>query len=265
MLLEGEFGAGISGSIVFRLLQGGNQLLVFGLAGFIMAALQKPDAPGHFLRLSPVSGFRDWGLAILIILVSIPLVQFLTLDEAGFHLPEAMRGLENWIKEREALSQSIILKLMKQTDAPFFVMNLLIFALLPAFCEELFFRGFLQQTLMRKLSPHLAVWISAFVFSFIHFQFFGFGSRLFLGVALGYFVALSGSLWPGIIAHFVFNLFSVLLSYVAFRSGVVKPEILEDSWQVPPVWIIISALLVSLLFFEYFRRSEPLRVSGKNE
>lgn len=55
------------------------------------------------------------------------------------------------------------------------LMNLFLVAATAAFVEEIFFRGALQQLLERWFRKgHLAVWVTAFIFSAIHLQFFGF-------------------------------------------------------------------------------------------
>ena len=68
-------------------------------------------------------------------------------------------------------------------------LGLLVIALLPAIGEELVFRGILQRELWRgTLNIHVAIWVSAAIFSAIHMQFYGFVPRLLLGALFGYFI-----------------------------------------------------------------------------
>jgi uncharacterized protein len=84
--------------------------------------------------------------------------------------------------------------------------------LLPAFCEEVFFRGALQPLIARiAKNVHIGIWGSAILFSLFHFQLYSFLPRVLLGALLGYLVIWSGSLWTSIIAHFVNNLLAVIL------------------------------------------------------
>jgi hypothetical protein len=87
-----------------------------------------------------------------------------------------------------------------------FLATLVAVAFLPAICEEWLFRGALQP-LVSKWSGniHVGVWVSAILFSAIHFQFFGFIPRMLLGAGFGYMVVASGSLWPAVLGHFVNN------------------------------------------------------------
>jgi hypothetical protein len=81
------------------------------------------------------------------------------------------------------------------------------------------FRGVLQKKLHSILqSPHLAIFVSSFIFSAIHMQFFGFLPRFILGIILGYLFYYSKNLWMPIIAHFINNALAVLIMYSAFAN-----------------------------------------------
>ena len=96
-----------------------------------------------------------------------------------------------------------------------FLFNLLIIAIIPALGEELFFRGYLQQTITKwTISPHIGIIITAVLFSAIHFQFYGLIPRFILGVLLGYIFLWSNNLWLPIIAHFVNNAQVLIISFV---------------------------------------------------
>jgi hypothetical protein len=95
------------------------------------------------------------------------------------------------------------------------ISNLFVVAFMAGLSEEIFFRGFIQRLFIEnKLNHHLAIWITAILFSAIHLQFFGFVPRVLLGAVLGYLYFYSGNLWLSIIAHTVNNGFAVVMAYV---------------------------------------------------
>ena len=51
------------------------------------------------------------------------------------------------------------------------------------------------------VNAHVAIWVTAIIFSAVHMQFFGFVPRMILGALFGYLAYWSGSLWLPIIAH----------------------------------------------------------------
>jgi len=85
---------------------------------------------------------------------------------------------------------------------------LLIFftAVTPAIFEELGFRGYLMQNLLKISDTHQAIYVTAFLFAIIHLQIIGLVWLLPLAVFLGYIRVKEGTLWYGIFIHFAFNL-----------------------------------------------------------
>lgn len=90
-------------------------------------------------------------------------------------------------------------------------LTILTMTILPAICEEVFFRGALQPLIARwSKNVHIGIWGSAMLFSLFHFQLYSFLPRVLLGALLGYLVIWSGSLWTSIFAHFINNLLAVV-------------------------------------------------------
>ena len=122
---------------------------------------------------------------------------------------------------------------------------MLIIALIPAFGEELLFRGLIQKGLFKSWGNiHLAIWLSAFLFSALHLQFLGFIPRFLIGGLLGYLFFWSGSIWLPILAHFVNNATAVLLSFM-INKGVINKELEEIGTQAeqgPMLFICLLSL-----------------------
>lgn len=127
----------------------------------------------------------------------------------------------------------------------------LAFSLVPAFCEEWFFRGMVMQTWLRnKLgrSPWNAILFSAVTFGFFHVLSNSAISldRLLpttlMGVLLGYVCYRSGSIWPSAILHALHNGCLVFLGYF-------QPQLSQLSWfpsegeSVPLIWAIPALVL----------------------
>ena len=94
-------------------------------------------------------------------------------------------------------------------------LNLVIIAALPAIGEELIFRGVFQKILQNLFrSGHLSVWFTSFLFSAIHFQFYGFLPRFILGLIFGYLFLWSRNIWLPVIAHFINNAVPTVGAYI---------------------------------------------------
>ena len=123
------------------------------------------------------------------------------------------------MKLMEENAKTITEAFLKMENTSDLLFNLFLIAFIPAIGEEMVFRGVLQKKLHFMLqSPHLAIFVSSFIFSAIHMQFFGFLPRFILGIILGYLFYYSKNLWMPIIAHFINNALAVLIMYSAFAN-----------------------------------------------
>ena len=166
------------------------------------------------------------------------------------YIPLIIQNLENM--EQRALELTTLFLTMNSASDLFF--NLFLIALIPAFGEELFFRGVVQQYLQKILkNPHLGVCLTACVFSAIHMQFFGFLPRFLLGLILGYLFFYSGNLWMSVLGHFINNALGVLLSYSAFAN-----KLTPDITNIEKTGINLSqaffSVAVVLLFFYLYKQ-----------
>ncbi|MDE6177435.1 MAG: CPBP family intramembrane metalloprotease, partial [Paramuribaculum sp.] len=126
------------------------------------------------------------------------------------------------------------------------IISVIIIGVLAGVSEELFFRGTLQRLLItRPMPPHIAIWLTAVIFSLVHFQFFGFVPRVLLGAFFGYLAWWSGSVWLPAIIHAVNNSVVVITE---FRG---LPESLNQ-WgngdtSIERIAVVISVMAVAVL------------------
>lgn len=198
-------------------------------------------------------------LPVFMVLLALPMVQALSFNPDTFSLSPRFHAQESYIRAAEKAAEAVLLPMLSAKDATSLICNLFIFALLPAICEEAFFRGFLQRHLSRVMNIHAAVLLTGFIFSVIHFQFFGFFARWFLGVLLGYMLAGSGSLLPGIIAHFTFNGLQVVLLYL---RGLYPASTPSDAYvSIPPLHTLAAGLGLCAMFFVFLQQIPPRKES----
>lgn len=91
------------------------------------------------------------------------------------------------------------------------IFTILAVAVIPALVEEFAFRGMILGAL-RKFGDIPAILVSAILFALLHGNFIQIPFALIIGIALGFIVVISDSIWPAIIAHFINNAFSVLVN-----------------------------------------------------
>ncbi|MCB9071125.1 MAG: CPBP family intramembrane metalloprotease [Prevotellaceae bacterium] len=239
--------------VVMKWLQVLQTSFTFILPAFLLTFLFGQGLP--YLKFKPISHPFIWFAVILLMPLALPAVNWLKSLNDMVVLPHFMSGVEFWMQQMEQQSEVLTERFLSVSSYSSLALNLLVMAVMPAFGEELFFRGILQTVLGEKLNRHLSVWITAFIFSAIHLQFYGFLPRLLLGAVLGYLFLYSGSIWASIVAHFINNALAVILFFLTF-NGYVKFDIdvlgTANTW-----WLgVISCILVYLIFYRLNRIKE---------
>ncbi|BAU54821.1 CPBP family intramembrane glutamic endopeptidase [Mucilaginibacter gotjawali] len=79
-------------------------------------------------------------------------------------------------------------------------------AIAPAIFEELGYRGYLLQTLLKIADKEQAVYITSFLFAIIHMSFLSLFWLIPFALFLGFVRIKENTLWYGVFFHFCFNL-----------------------------------------------------------
>ena len=184
----------------------------------IFAAYLISDSPWSYLRINENAPAGSFFLAILIMIVSLPLINLAIEVNEKLNMPVLFKGIEDWMRGAESKAAELTQAFLNTNSINGLLINLFMIALLPAIGEELFFRGYLQRVFSNWFNnAHIAIIITAIIFSSFHMQFFGFLPRALLGIILGYFFYWSKSLWLPVIAHFFNNAAAVIIGYLYFN------------------------------------------------
>ena len=128
-----------------------------------------------------------------------------------------------------------------------FLVNLFVVAIMPAICEEIFFRGFLFTSFRGKKSVKGAILGSAILFAFMHIEFIKIVPITILGSALAYSVYKSGSIYVSMLIHFLNNGLAVVVSHYPNGKLASLYSLLEVDFG-NPNWIkIIGLIVISVL------------------
>ncbi|MEQ8304620.1 MAG: CPBP family intramembrane glutamic endopeptidase [Cyclobacteriaceae bacterium] len=180
---------------------------------------------------------------LLIVAFMVPNSVFIEWN-ANVTMPEFLRGFEAWARDKEDVATALTNYLTTFSSTGQFLFAFFAIAVLPGIGEELVFRGMLQPELRRATgNMHVAIWVSAIMFSAIHLQFFGFVPRMLLGVLFGYLYFWSGNIIVPMFAHFVNNGFSLIMLYL-YQTGNTSLNI--DSSESAP---LLTAILFTIITF----------------
>jgi membrane protease YdiL (CAAX protease family) len=175
-------------------------------------------------------------------------------------LPQAFSGIEEWMRRAEEGAELVTKMFLGVSTWQALLFNIFMIAIIPAIGEEFIFRGILLKLLRQWFgSVHAAVWLSAFLFSAMHMQFFGFLPRLFLGLVLGYMFVWSGNIWVPVFAHFFNNAAAVIIYFLHYNERI-NIEI-EKFGTGPDMFLYGGAsVLLVIVLFTFFRNYEKERM-----
>ena len=233
-------------------------------------------APMKWLKVDNFQSFKVSSMAILPMLVALPAINLLADINQQMALPSFLEPLEAWMKTQEETAKQLTEQFLSVTTYSGLIINILLMALLPALAEELTFRGVLQKLFQGSnvsdfhtvKVPHIAIWVTAILFSAIHMQFYGFLPRMLMGALFGYMLVWTGSLWVPILMHFTNNAMAVILYFVATRAGW-DMEKVDAIGTGDTLWLGIVSLVLTVVGIYAFRRSTTMsnassRISSGN-
>lgn len=218
---------------------------VLGLAApaWLLTLLHTRDVR-RFLRLQPPRG-SELGWALLGLVFLMPVVQWLG------HINEALPLPESW-RAFDAMQMELIEAALQ--GGLHVGANLLVLAMVPAFCEELLFRGYVQRQAERGLGALGGVLFSGIIFGFYHLRFTQVLPLCLLGVYLAYLVWRTGSLWSAVAVHLANNAFSVLLAAYAEYHPTLSWQDLEQL-EVPWYLVVVGLLGAGWVIWQLEQRA----------
>ena len=190
-----------------------------------------------------------------LILALMPLGAAIQEWNAGVVFPESLASFEIWAKDAEAQAQRITQFFVNFDSFGGFLFVLIVISLIPGIGEELLFRGLLQNKFKVIFgNVHVAIWVSAILFSLIHMQFYGFVPRMLLGALFGYLYYWSGNLLVPIVAHILHNGITLLLVYL-YQQNISSIDI-EQTGELNLIQILISLVIGFILIFVFKQKSK---------
>jgi sodium transport system permease protein len=244
------------GGTRMMLIQAVYLLVTVAVPAVLLSLLLTTDAR-RTLRLTPARPAM-LGAGLLLPVALLPLTQ------------ELMRLLGPFFPELPP-DVAEVLGTMQSESLPLWL-PLLAFAIAPAVCEELAFRGFILSGMQQSGRPWRPIILSSIAFGAVHLipqQVF---NAALLGLVLGLLAVRSGSLWPGMLFHFVFNGAQLLIArYSAQLAELIEggvwrwfvrmeaSETGETALRYEPALLLICAVVAGVVIHGLIRGQQARR------
>ena len=234
-----------------KVMQLASTLMMFFLPAFLFATIVHKK-PFSFLGFNKKISLQQIGFVIIIAWMAIFVGGILGDLNERIPIP---KHLQDSFRKAEDAYNDQVLAIAKMNNIKDYLLALIIIALAPAIVEETFFRGTVQQFLIRWFgNPWIAIFVTSVIFSAIHFSYYGFLTRASLGIILGLLFYYSKNIWLNILAHFLNNAIAVTILYIYSLHGKPPKEALDDHF---PIWLgIIGGVFLFLALMKFKRASE---------
>ena len=187
---------------------------------------------------------------ILLALALVPVVSILGGWIKELNLGEAADEME----ERREQMMTLYLQSGNALDL---VRNVIFIALVPAICEEVFFRGVIQRfahTWLKK--AWLSIGVSGVLFALFHASVYQVLPIMIAGFVLAWVYHITSSLWLNILLHFIFNGLQVVLAYYAVSSP--QLEAIDKQTGAIIGFFAGGLLIAAVAVFQLRRERTPL-------
>ena len=237
--------------LTFSLVQG---LFVF-IFPTILTWMMTSLRPWHMMGMDRSLSLKSLGWMLALYVIAYPAMAQIIYYNADISFPDSMKGLEQTLRDWENAGADATAAIMSTTTVGGLIVNVLIVGLFTGLAEEMFFRAGIQRMMMTsRISPTVAIWSAAAIFSFVHFQFFGFVPRLLLGAMFGYVYWRTRSIWAPALLHGINNSIVVVTEWLNRRNGTSFDfeQYITNTSGIP--WWFIFSTLLTILFIIYSNR-----------
>jgi hypothetical protein len=246
----------------FRIATGLSQLILILLPAILFTRLIS-FTPSKYLRLRlPKLKLLFYPLLGMISLQQI--LQVYLLVQEHIPLPESVQKIVQQFKE---LFEEVYKVLVSSSSIPELLFVTLVIAVVPAFAEEFLFRGVVQRSFEKGISPRWGMILAGCIFGLYHLNPFTFIPLAALGIYLGFLAQRAESLWVPIAAHFYNNAFAAVAMYLHLDDDALitgKPD--EMSFGMLAGTFLVSSLVFigSTMLFVRDTRDIHSPVSNEN-
>jgi membrane protease YdiL (CAAX protease family) len=218
-------------------------IIGFGLPVLVVAYF----TPGN---MGPNLGFRPITTEKQVLIVVLLAFTGLILSGALGDLTDKLTfssSVRNWATNLESQYKKALMAMTQMRTIWDLLFAILTIAVVPAVVEELYFRASLQKIITDwSGKPYVAIVVTAILFSAFHFSYFGFLSRMSLGIVLGLIYYLTKTIWLPILMHFINNAIGVSALYMVRNNPKQIDKVLDSNLAY--YWVLLGIVVLMILF-----------------
>jgi membrane protease YdiL (CAAX protease family) len=240
-----------------RLMTAGGQILLILAPTLIFAKLVYHDVTSVIRFQFPK--LKELGIFLAGILILIPLLQtYLSLQSQfiawlsdNFAFFSAIKNFLDTINEFIEATYSDLLRADGIAEA---ILIIFIVSVVPAVCEEVFFRGFVMKSFEYKYTPFISALITAVFFGLYHFNPYGLIALIALGVYIGFATYMSNSIFVAMALHFINNFIAIMAFFIFGEEEFMETAVYSPDAIAGQFLSFFALLCVFIIFIYYVKR-----------
>ena len=163
---------------------------------------------------------------------------------------EMVNSFKNLFDSLNKLVDKTYGNLLKADSIPEMFLVIIVIAIVPAICEEIMFRGYIQRSFEFKMKPVWAVLITAIFFGVYHFNPYGLFPLIVLGFYFGFAAYISKSLIVPIFLHFLNNFGAVILYFIIGDDELISTDVTDSTGLEANIFLFfLLVLLFTIVIF----------------
>jgi membrane protease YdiL (CAAX protease family) len=235
----------IAGGMVLQFF---STLGIFLLPALLFAYFTHPR-PLHYLGIRKPANLLHLIVPACIMICAGPLLTVIAEWMSQFDLGE-------YFKKMQEDNDRITAAFLSIKTPAHLIISFIVLAIMPGLSEELFFRGILMRfAAKRTYSTWFPLVVSSLLFATFHLNIYGWPSIFVAGMLLGSFYYLTGSIIPGILAHFAFNGSQVFIAFYANNT----PEKTTTQMHTSVSWVLLGTSLAVAGMSYLWQTKNPLK------
>lgn len=241
-----------------RLMTIGGQIMFILLPALVFAKLIYEDV-GTIIRFK-LPSFKEIVVFIVGMILITPLLQtylyvqnfLINLLAEKYVVVEKIKSILDQLDKLVTETYSELLRSETVFEASFIV---IVVAVVPSICEEVFFRGYVQKSFEFRIKPVWAALITAIFFALYHFNPYGLIALLALGFFFGYSAYISGSIFIPLLLHFLNNFIAVMTYFILGEEEFIQADVSDPSQIGTNLFLFVFFLLLFILYIFLVNRN----------
>ena len=231
----------------FRLMTMAGQVLFILLPALVFSKWFYEDVT-TVIRFKPAK-WKEIGLFVIGIIVLTPLlenfvaIQNYFIDKLAAHSPaiNSVKGVFDTLNDKMETTYS---NLITAHSVPEKLLVILVVAAVPAVCEEVMFRGFIQKSFELKFKPFWAILITSVFFGLYHFNPYGLIALIALGFYFGFAAYKSESIFTSMSLHFLNNFAAIIMFFIVGNEQMMNSSLNSEVDLKSSITIFVSLLVI---------------------